>query len=131
MNNKIATIISAIALLVAGAALYLGGPVGPKGDSVVGRQGAAGVGIADLVMHGGGHLIVMLTDGRRIDLGRVIGERGEPGAPGVAGPPGPRGLQGPPAPARVAHGKRQKKAAPKRCVAPPERAATSLHSDPN
>jgi len=117
-----------IALCVAVYAALVGGPPGPAGASIVGRQG---VGIDDVVMHGGGHLIVMLTDGRRIDLGRVIGERGEPGAPGVAGPPGPRGLQGPPAPARVAHGKRQKKAAPKRCVAPPERAATSLHSDPN
>ena len=130
MENRIAIIVSAVALCVAGAALYIGGPAGPAGASIVGRQG---VGIEDVVMHGGGHLIVMLTDGRRIDLGRVIGERGAPGELGPPGPRGPQGLQGAPAPApaRVAHGKRQKKAAPKRCVAPPERAATSLHSDPN
>jgi len=119
-----------IALCVAVYAALVGGPPGPAGASIVGRQG---VGIDDVVMHGGGHLIVMLTDGRRIDLGRVIGERGAPGELGPPGPRGPQGLQGPPAPApaRGAHGKRQKKAAPKRCVAPPERAATSLHSDPN
>jgi len=103
-----------IALCVAVYAALVGGPPGPAGASIVGRQG---VGIDDVVMHGGGHLIVMLTDGRRIDLGRVIGERGAPGELGPPGPRGPQGLQGAPAPgqARLAHGKKKKHkpAAPK------------------
>lgn len=65
-----------------------------KGDA--GDPGADGVGIADLAI-ADGNLVISLTDGRSIDLGRVVGkqgERGPAGLQGVRGETGPAGKDG-------------------------------------
>ena len=71
------------------------GPAGPAGadgapgvDGAPGEKGdpgADGVGLAGAVIDRDGGLVVTLTDGKTIPLGRVVGKDGEPGAPGATG----------------------------------------------
>jgi hypothetical protein len=59
---------------------------------MIGEQGPPGIGISGAFKQGS-HLLVELTDGRRIDVGELPrGERGLIGATGAEGPPGPDGI---------------------------------------
>lgn len=70
----------------------LAGPVGPVGPQ--GEKGMTGRGIEDAELKNG-NLVFLLTDGTIKDLGRIAGEKGEPGEVGPRGPQGEVGPQGP------------------------------------
>ena len=76
------------------------GESGPPGESIKGERGdsgANGIGIADVIIRGDTRQL-LLTDGRELDLGRVVGRDGADGAPGEkgdSGEPGDRGPAGP------------------------------------
>lgn len=76
------------------------GPKGPPGAAgapgPAGPTGSAGRGIVATAIENG-DLIVIYSDGGRVDVGRVVGPPGSPGIPGVpgaAGVPGPAGQDG-------------------------------------
>jgi len=66
------------------------GPQGPKGDrgdsikGAPGEEGAEGLGIARINIING-NLIITYTDGSQIDLGPIIGPRGQAGLQGRSG----------------------------------------------
>lgn len=78
------------------------GPAGPQGpQGAAGVQGPAGRGIVATEIQAG-DLVVVYSDGSRVDVGQVVGADGTPGvagAPGAAGAAGPAGATGPPGPA--------------------------------
>ena len=96
------------------------GPAGPKGDTgspgrdgakgadglpgSVGAMGSPGISLATAVVNDIGELLLAFTDGKRINVGRVVGpagatgERGPVGLPGQAGRDGTAVLSGPRAP---------------------------------
>ena len=76
----------------------LQGIQGEKGaDGLPGADGVDGIGILNLQTDTEGHARVFLTDGRSLDLGRILaidGKDGMDGAPGPAGEPGLPGRDG-------------------------------------
>ena len=78
------------------------GVQGPAGRD--GKDGLPGSFVETAVVNGDGHLLVGLSDGQIIDVGRVVGpagdagERGDAGLPGVPGADGAAVLSGPRAP---------------------------------
>ena len=86
------------------------GPAGPQGepgpagrngakgrdgtDGTVGAQGLPGVSLDTAVVNADGHLLLGLTDGAVIDVGRVVGPAGATGATGGVGLPGNDGADG-------------------------------------
>ena len=86
------------------------GPTGPKGDvgpsgkdgrngadALPGRDGLpgpVGTSIDTAVVNSSGHLLVGLTDGQVLDVGRVVGPAGATGASGPTGLPGADGKDG-------------------------------------
>lgn len=67
-----------------------------KGDK--GDKGDPGTGIKSSFIRKDGHLVLVLTDGRNLDVGHVVGANGKDGRPGRDGKNGRDGIgiQGPP-----------------------------------
>ena len=68
------------------------GPIGPSGltgaqgaPGVPGREGLDGVGIVSTKLDAVGHLIIGYSDGKMVDVGRVVGQDGQSGAAGGGG----------------------------------------------
>ncbi len=77
------------------------GPQGDKGDTGAqgekgekGDTGADGVGIENAYINEDGELIIQLTVGEPINLGKVVGKDGEQGIQGEKGEQGEQGIQG-------------------------------------
>ena len=68
------------------------GAVGAPGRD--GRDGTDGVSLDTAIVNTSGHLLLGLTDGAIIDVGRVLGPAGSTGAPGPSGLPGEPGADG-------------------------------------
>ena len=64
-------------------------------DGLDGADGVDGVGIASASINENGELVIVLTSGESINLGKVVGENGQDGATGPQGPAGEQGAQGP------------------------------------
>ena len=63
-------------------------------DGRDGIQGLPGVSVDTAVVNGSGHLLIGLTDGSVVDVGRVVGPVGATGERGSAGLPGKSGADG-------------------------------------
>ena len=68
------------------------GPTGPQGPA--GRDGVDGVSIASAEMNHLGELIIQLSNGNRINVGKVVGKDGVDGQDGQDGQDGLNGLDG-------------------------------------
>ena len=68
-------------------------------DGLDGADGLDGVGIANAAINAQGELVITLTDGSEMNLGKVVGADGQPGATGAQGEQGPKGDQGEQGPA--------------------------------
>ena len=78
----------------------LNGADGQDGrDGLDGADGLDGVGIASASINDQGELVIVLTNGESINLGKVVGADGQPGAQGPQGPAGQNGQDGAQGPA--------------------------------
>ncbi len=68
------------------------GPQGEKGDK--GDQGSDGVSITTTFLNNKGELIIILSTGESINLGKITGEDGQDGKDGVNGEDGQNGTDG-------------------------------------
>ena len=68
-------------------------------DGLDGADGLDGVGIASASINDAGELVIVLTNGESINLGKVVGADGQPGAQGPQGPAGQNGQDGAQGPA--------------------------------
>ncbi len=68
-------------------------------DGLDGADGLDGVGIASASINDAGELVIVLTNGQSINLGKVVGADGQPGAQGPQGPAGQNGQDGAQGPA--------------------------------
>lgn len=68
-------------------------------DGLDGADGLDGVGIASAEINDSGELVIVLTSGQSINLGKVVGADGQPGAQGPVGPAGQNGQDGAQGPA--------------------------------
>ena len=71
------------------------GAAGADGkDGINGADGKDGIGISDVKITGNGELQLSFSDGRSINLGRVVGQNGKDGADGAKGETGEAGAAG-------------------------------------
>jgi len=68
-------------------------------DGLDGADGLDGVGIASASINDAGELVIVLTSGESINLGKVVGADGQQGAQGTVGPAGQNGQDGAQGPA--------------------------------